>query len=62
VGMPPAAFLTDMRLTLAASYLRQNHSVKRTAQAVGYSSQPAFTKAFSAKFGMAPLKWLAQQS
>jgi AraC-like DNA-binding protein len=62
VGVPPASYLTDMRLTLATSYLRQNHSVKQTAQAVGYSSQPAFTKAFSAKFGMAPLKWVAQQT
>lgn len=61
VGMPPATYLTEMRLLLAASYLKQNRSVKETAIRVGYRSQPAFTKAFSAKFGMAPLKWLAQQ-
>lgn len=62
MGMPPATYLTEMRLTLATSYLKQKRSVKETAMAVGYSSQPAFTKAFSAKFGMAPLKWLAHQS
>lgn len=61
VGMPPATYLTEMRLTLATSHLRQNASIKQTALAVGYSSPPAFTKAFTARFGMAPLKWRAAQ-
>lgn len=61
VGMPPATYLTELRLTLATAHLRKNASVKQTALAVGYSSPPAFTKAFTARFGMAPLKWRAAQ-
>lgn len=61
VGMPPATYLTELRLTLATAHLKQNASIKQTALAVGYSSPPAFTKAFTARFGMAPLKWRAAQ-
>ena len=61
IGIMPAHYLMQTRLALATDYLRQNHSVKQAALVVSYRSQPAFTKAFSEKYGIAPLKLLATQ-
>ncbi|CAN5496499.1 AraC family transcriptional regulator [soil metagenome] len=58
VGVTPAMYLTDSRMAMAASLLREDKMVKSVAVAVGYGSQPAFTKAFNAKFGMSPTEWL----
>jgi AraC-like DNA-binding protein len=60
VGQPPAEYLANWRMELAKSYLREGRSVKEIAQAVGYSYQPGFTKAFISRFGMAPRDWLKQ--
>lgn len=62
VGMPPAEYLTNWRMDLAKTYLLQGRSVKEIALDVGYSFQPAFTKAFSSKVGVSPTEWLKQAS
>jgi AraC-like DNA-binding protein len=58
MGMTPGRYLTQYRMTLAESLLRHTRSVKAAAYAVGYSSQSAFSKAFTARTGMSPMSWL----
>jgi AraC-like DNA-binding protein len=58
VGITPADYLTSWRISMARSLLEKNVPVKRVAQDVGYGSQPAFTKAFTARLGMSPRAWL----
>lgn len=54
----PANYLTERRMLLAQTLLKKNRPVKAVAVEVGYASQPAFTKAFTAKLGMSPRDWL----
>lgn len=55
VGKPPLAYLTDVRLSRAARLLRQtDHSIARIAEAVGYGSQIALTRAFRRQEGVTP--------
>ncbi len=58
MGITPGGYLKQYRMTLAESLLRHTRSVKAAAYAVGYSSQSAFTKAFTARTGMSPVTWL----
>jgi AraC-like DNA-binding protein len=60
VGATPVGYLTQTRMALAENLLLANKAVKSVATAVGYSNQPAFTKAFIANFGMPPSAWLKQ--
>lgn len=62
VGVPPAEYLTDVRISLALTLLRGNASIKNIASATGYASQPAFSKAFTQKIGMSSSQWLQSQS
>jgi AraC-like DNA-binding protein len=55
VGESPSAYLTRWRLHVAARMLRTtDHSVGRIARAVGYTSEYAFSRAFSRAWGTAP--------
>lgn len=58
VGMPPAEYVAQRRMKLAKQLLRQGLSVEQVALKVGYQGQPAFSRAFIARFGMAPSAWL----
>lgn len=58
VGTTPADYLTGWRIALAQNMLEQNRPVKNIAIDIGYGSQPAFTKAFTARVGMSPRAWL----
>lgn len=58
VGLPPGDYITDRRMELAQKLLRSNRSVQSVALAVGYASQPAFSKAFTARVGESPRAWL----
>lgn len=58
VGSTPADYLAGWRISLARSLLEKNVPVKKVALDVGYGSQPAFTKAFTARVGMSPRAWL----
>lgn len=58
VQTTPADYLAGRRMVLAQSLLRKNKLVKVVAREAGYASQPAFTKAFTSRFGMSPREWL----
>ena len=55
VGEPPAAYLTRWRMELAARLLREsNQPVGRIAHRIGYTSEFAFSRAFSKHRGEPP--------
>ena len=58
VGMPPAEYIAQRRMKLARQLLRQRLPVDQVAIRVGYQSQPAFSRAFIARFGVPPSAWL----
>jgi AraC-like DNA-binding protein len=45
-------------MKLARQLLRQRLPVEQVAIRVGYQSQPAFSRAFIARFGVSPSAWL----
>ena len=53
-GTTPAGYLADWRLTLAMSELRAGGLLKAVADAVGYGSATALSKAFKQRYGVAP--------
>lgn len=58
-GMTPAGYLSDWRLSLAASQVRAGVPIKLVAADLGYASQSALSKAFRQRFGASPREWLA---
>ncbi|MEO8151973.1 MAG: AraC family transcriptional regulator [Rhizobacter sp.] len=55
VGISPAAYLTQWRMTLAAQLLRDtHHALDAVAEQSGYGSPAAFSKAFRKHFQRAP--------
>ena len=58
VGMPPAEYIAQRRMKLARRLLLQRLPVEQVAIRVGYQSQPAFSRAFIARFGVPPSAWL----
>lgn len=55
VGSPPLAYLTQLRLDLAARRLATSQEgLAAVAAAVGYTSEFAFSRAFRRAFGQAP--------
>lgn len=62
VGVPPAAFLAQIRIGFAQRLLRKGQALAAVAHAVGYGSQPAFSRAFIRETGIAPSEWLRQQA
>ncbi len=61
IGSTPTDFLTSVRITLAQRLLRQRRPVALVAEAVGYSSQPAFSRAFIRELGVSPSEWVRQE-
>lgn len=57
VGRTPADALTDWRLRVARLHLRAGHSVRDTAEAVGYGSPNALSRAFVQRLGHPPGRW-----
>lgn len=53
-GTAPAEYLSNWRLTLAATKLRAGQSVKLVAADLGYASSASLSKAFKRSFGMSP--------
>ena len=54
-GISPAEKAREIKLSIAYSFLYNlDYSVAQVAEAVGYSSIPAFTVAFSRMFGITP--------
>lgn len=58
VGRAPMRYLTQWRMSLAADLLEHSAlSVERIAHRVGYSNQPAFSRAFKRAFATTPSDW-----
>lgn len=58
LGQPPMHYLTAWRMQLATHLLADPAArVKRIADAVGYESEAAFSRAFKKIVGAAPAKW-----
>ncbi len=58
IGQPPMQYLTQWRLTLAASLLQStNKTIAVVAEDVGYDSEAAFNRAFRREFGAPPATW-----
>ncbi len=58
VGKPPSTYLTLVRLGGAAKLLRDTSTpVGVIAHMVGYASEPGFSRAFRAHYGMSPARW-----
>jgi AraC-like DNA-binding protein len=54
VGQAPMSYLTAWRLTLAAHLLREGQGIREVSRAVGYLSEPAFSRAFARQHGIPP--------
>jgi AraC-like DNA-binding protein len=54
MGIPPLTYLTNWRMHLAERDLRTGTSVAAVAEAVGYTSESAFSHAFKRAMGVAP--------
>jgi AraC family transcriptional activator of mtrCDE len=60
-GIPPLAFLGELRLSLARqSLVSSQEPLTEIAAAAGYSSESAFIRAFTRRFGISPGKMRAQ--
>lgn len=52
--MPPLSYLTNWRMLLAERELRGGASIAEAAEAIGYTSESAFSNAFKRTLGVAP--------
>lgn len=58
IGVAPMHYLANWRMQLAAQQLRATGaSLVQIAEAVGYESEAAFSRAFKKAFGTAPATW-----
>ncbi|HKZ96051.1 MAG TPA: AraC family transcriptional regulator [Hyphomicrobiaceae bacterium] len=58
IDVPPMHYLASWRMQVASQKLRNaNSSLAQVAEAVGYDSEAAFSRAFKKAFGVAPATW-----
>lgn len=57
VGVTPAEYLSDWRLTLATTQIRSGQPIKMIAAELGYASASSLSKAFKQRFGVSPRGW-----
>lgn len=57
VGQPPMQYLAMWRMQLASRLLSEGGQVAGVADAVGYESEAAFSRAFKKLIGQAPATW-----
>ena len=60
VGRTPLAYLTDWRLGVAQSLIKQGKPLKIVAQDVGYASAATLSRIFVERLGFSPKAWLRQ--
>lgn len=60
VGTTPGSYLTEWRIGVAQSLLRRGQPVQLVANAVGYASASALSRAFIAQVGISPTDWRKQ--
>lgn len=58
VGQTPADYLTDWRMALAKTKLREGRPIKLLAHELGYANPSALSRAFAARTGQSPREWL----
>ena len=57
VGTSPSEYLHTAKMDIAMRLLKQNHSVTKTAEMLGYSSIHPFCRAFKKKYGCPPAEY-----
>jgi len=57
-GQTPADYLASWRVMVAQQLLKKGRPLKQVAEAVGYGSSSALSRAFVRKLGLAPTDWL----
>jgi AraC-like DNA-binding protein len=63
IGVPPMHYLASWRMQVATQKLRNtNASLAPVAEAVGYDSEAAFSRAFKKAFGIASATWRRSNS
>jgi len=63
IGVPPMHYLASWRMQVATQKLRNtNASLAQVAEAVGYDSEAAFSRAFKKAFRIAPATWRRSNS
>ncbi len=61
VGVAPGDYLTGWRISLAQTKIKQGKSLKQIAMDVGYGSEVALSRAFSARVGMSARAYKQQE-
>ncbi len=56
-GYTPSAYIRSYRLYQSLDHLRCGETVRKTAKAVGFTSQAYFASCFRAEFGTTPTKY-----
>jgi AraC-like DNA-binding protein len=57
VGVPPMQYLAQWRMQIAGNLLAEATTLAAVAEAVGYGSEAAFSRAFKKIVGVAPATW-----
>lgn len=58
LGVTPAEYLLQWRMSLAQSMLVAGSSVKLASEKLGYASAASFSRAFAQSMGLSPRAWL----
>ncbi|WP_339526104.1 AraC family transcriptional regulator [Pseudomonas sp. EA_35y_Pfl2_R111] len=61
VGVTPADYLTNWRISLAQKRLREGRPIALVAAEVGYESPSALARTFRRKVGRSPSEWVQQE-
>lgn len=56
-GQTPMDYLTDWRIGVAQTLLKQGEQLKLIAPQVGYENPSAFSRVFTQRVGVSPAKW-----
>lgn len=61
LGVTPAGYLLQWRVSLAQSMLLAGTSIKLASEKLGYASAASFSRAFSQSVGVSPRAWLQER-